>query len=268
MSKVEQKQDYSFTRVVTHSGVFHVDEVLALALLINLDVIPNNQEITRVEEVPEEWLDDPGTLVIDVGGRFEPENNNFDHHHDKSLPAACMLVLEHFVTEDRVKKSLKNRLFDHASLVDLGQKKPEAGHIETLIKSLNQVENSFPAALAALTYFVKGMIIEINKVKETFDLYKKLPREFGGKLVINDTGKHLMGWRWAANRAPFSKRPILMLTPSTREEGQWNLVVNDLHIPPHDSQIFRHEMGQIASYPDYDTALNHAKEIIENKKRK
>jgi hypothetical protein len=43
-------------------------------------------------------LDDPSICIIDVGGRHEPENNNFDHHQfprDHKPTCALSLVLQH-----------------------------------------------------------------------------------------------------------------------------------------------------------------------------
>jgi uncharacterized UPF0160 family protein len=60
--------------VVTHPGVFHTDEIAALAALVLL--FPDFQ-IIRTRETQKISL---GDFVIDVGGIYDPQTNRFDHH--------------------------------------------------------------------------------------------------------------------------------------------------------------------------------------------
>jgi uncharacterized UPF0160 family protein len=39
---------------------------------------------------------DPDTIVLDVGGEYDPAKNNYDHHQDLSLPSAAGLVWRHW----------------------------------------------------------------------------------------------------------------------------------------------------------------------------
>jgi len=67
--------------VVTHSGTFHGDEVVAVAI-ISL-VYPNKMIYltrTRDKDMLEEAKCDPYIIVVDVGGHYDPSVNNFDHH--------------------------------------------------------------------------------------------------------------------------------------------------------------------------------------------
>lgn len=66
-------------RAVTHNGVFHADDVLAGAILRFL--VPEIRiERTRDREVLEAAKGDPAVVVFDVGGEYNPSQNNFDHH--------------------------------------------------------------------------------------------------------------------------------------------------------------------------------------------
>ncbi|GAA5825457.1 hypothetical protein JCM11251_006993 [Rhodosporidiobolus azoricus] len=60
----------------THSGTFHADEALAMHLL---RILPDyrDAEVVRSRD-PAEW--EKATVVMDVGGTYEPEKNRFDHH--------------------------------------------------------------------------------------------------------------------------------------------------------------------------------------------
>jgi hypothetical protein len=75
-------------KIVTHPGTAHQDDFLACCVLAAKFGIP----IERREPTQSD-LDDVETLVLDVGGRFEPEKNNFDHHHDLSLPCAFTQIV-------------------------------------------------------------------------------------------------------------------------------------------------------------------------------
>lgn len=78
--------------ILTHPGGAHKDELLAACVLAARTGAP----IVRREPTAEE-LDDPSVAVLDIGGRHEPERNNFDHHHfprEHAPTCALSLVLE------------------------------------------------------------------------------------------------------------------------------------------------------------------------------
>ena len=62
--------------IVTHGGQAHRDEVIACGIAM---AIHGPLNIFRRDPTPEE-LEDEDVLVLDVGGRHEPEKGNFDHH--------------------------------------------------------------------------------------------------------------------------------------------------------------------------------------------
>lgn len=67
----------SSVRAITHSGVFHPDEVFATIMLAK--VIPGFVLFrTREQDIIENA--DSNVIVYDVGGVYEPERNRFDHH--------------------------------------------------------------------------------------------------------------------------------------------------------------------------------------------
>jgi uncharacterized UPF0160 family protein len=61
-------------KVITHFGVFHADEVAAIAALSLL--FPNLQVVRTRDPLQI----NEGDLVVDVGGIYDPELNRFDHH--------------------------------------------------------------------------------------------------------------------------------------------------------------------------------------------
>lgn len=88
----------SFSKVITHDTSFHADDVIAVALLrhagYDFELIR-----TRNPQVLADAVADPNTLILDVGGSYDPEKLNFDHHQDMELSSAAGLVYEHFKDE-------------------------------------------------------------------------------------------------------------------------------------------------------------------------
>ena len=89
----------SIRLIITHPGGAHKDDLLACSLMASVHGVP----ILRREPTEEE-LDDASVCIIDVGGRHEPDKNNFDHHQfprEHQPTCALSLVLQHLgVYED------------------------------------------------------------------------------------------------------------------------------------------------------------------------
>ncbi|MCB1204338.1 MAG: MYG1 family protein [Verrucomicrobiae bacterium] len=79
--------------ILTHPGSAHKDDFLACCLLIARYGLP----VWRRDPEPGD-LDDPGIIVVDVGGEHEPERGNFDHHQfpaEHEPVCSLSLVLQH-----------------------------------------------------------------------------------------------------------------------------------------------------------------------------
>lgn len=63
-------------RIITHSGTFHLDEVLAIA---TLKMHLKGKEIAIVR-TRDDALIAGGDYVVDIGGIYDPARNRFDHH--------------------------------------------------------------------------------------------------------------------------------------------------------------------------------------------
>ncbi len=67
-------------KIITHSGAFHADDVMAVALLtLLLDAKSEPYEIVRTRD---EAIFPTGDYVVDVGGAYDPSSNRFDHHQE------------------------------------------------------------------------------------------------------------------------------------------------------------------------------------------
>ncbi|KAI8613900.1 metal-dependent protein hydrolase [Chytriomyces sp. MP71] len=88
--------------IITHSGTFHADEALAVFMLQSLSQF-QDANVTRTRD---EAVIATGSVVVDVGGVYDPATLRFDHHqrgftetfdskHDIKLSSAG-LVYKHF----------------------------------------------------------------------------------------------------------------------------------------------------------------------------
>lgn len=89
-------------KVYTHSQQFHVDELMAIALLDTYVFKGQQYEVIRTRDAAQiaAAKNDDKTFVIDVGKEYNPEKLNFDHHQndanlfwDNGVPySSCGLV--------------------------------------------------------------------------------------------------------------------------------------------------------------------------------
>jgi len=76
--------------IVTHPGQAHRDEFMACCLLLASGIA---KSIER-RDPTEEDLNDPDVIVLDQGGRHEPDKLNFDHHQlERDAAPTCSITL-------------------------------------------------------------------------------------------------------------------------------------------------------------------------------
>ena len=151
--------------ILTHPGGAHKDDFLACALLAAKHGVP----IVRREPTPED-LAEPRTAVIDVGGEWEPERSNFDHHQfprDSEPLCAISLVLKHFGLYEDAQKFCDwlevAEWFDTRGPVDTG--KWLGIERETLSKLNSPIDITLLRRFAASTEHSSGQAIwEVMKM--------------------------------------------------------------------------------------------------------
>ncbi len=92
----------SLKYILTHPGGAHKDDFLACSLL----VAKHGAKIVR-RDPSEEELDDPRIAVVDIGGRHEPSQLDFDHHQfprDHEPTCSLSLVLQHLEIYDDARR--------------------------------------------------------------------------------------------------------------------------------------------------------------------
>jgi len=107
-------------KIITHNGAFHADEVFAVAMLSN--VFHTTQEIdvirTRDAAIIAAAQNNPNDYVVDVGGIYNPENNNYDHHQDLCLPSAAGLVYRDVFEQSKVALSARPFFREFIAAID------------------------------------------------------------------------------------------------------------------------------------------------------
>ncbi len=80
-------------KLITHDRVAHADDTFAAAIL---RMVFGNVEVlrTRDPEVLRNEAGAPGTFLLDVGGRYDPEQRLFDHHQPEGAGYRNMAASE------------------------------------------------------------------------------------------------------------------------------------------------------------------------------
>lgn len=130
--------------IVTHDGTFHADEVTAIAIITQ--VIGEDYELFRSRD-PEVWKS--ADYLIDVGLRYDPEKNLFDHHQAKKVDtfskqhiiplSSCGMVYKKYG-----KTYIKKVLSDSSVVKELGiRKDPETGGLDISPANIEETYKKF-----------------------------------------------------------------------------------------------------------------------------
>lgn len=100
-------------KIVTHPGSAHKDDFLSASVLL----ATLGSAVIERREARREDIDDSDTYVVDVGMVYDPQNHNFDHHQDSSLPCAFHLVMKHLGYHDAAEVVFG--WYSHMSMMDV-----------------------------------------------------------------------------------------------------------------------------------------------------
>lgn len=255
--------------ILTHPGTRHADETLAIVHLWNqLGVIPVRFSYTPTEDE----FNDPEIIVLDIGRRYQPSLNNFDHHHDPELPATNLLVLRHFPLEPKVQEKIERYLFDYVDKVDRGDIVEKVSTDEVFrptfnsaIRNCNAISDDdmevWDAATSIAIPFYKAALAAATKSVADEGRWNTEVTKYPGYAIHNSTDP-ITGWQGYAEEDNI----FFLLTPNKR--GGWQIISRDsinYKIPYHPDQTFLHNSGFLAAYETMVQAENHVLEIIYNK---
>lgn len=252
-----------YTKIITHTGTHHADEVLAIATVFKFyGILP----IERKYDISKEELANSEILILDIGRDLNPEFGNFDHHQNGEIEATNLLTLEYFCKDVELKNLLKCYLYKHVDALDRGLVHFEPNQeffvpsFSSIISSFNYLSNGFDTALDFAIKTLKGIVeMSLESIKSK-EVWKSLEKQ--GQIVIQHNNHRIVGWAGLAEQDNI----LLYIFPCDRKEGNYRLMVRDtriLTIPPNGNQSFLHANGFTAAYTSFEFALEHAEEIIE-----
>ena len=96
--------------IFTHDGIFHADEVCAVALLKYYLHADTNITRTRDKRKISVALEDLKIFVIDIGGVHKQRTLCFDHHQSQDKPASNMLVFDWLIHNNHINTQVANQL--------------------------------------------------------------------------------------------------------------------------------------------------------------
>lgn len=246
-----------FNKVLTHGGVFHADEVLAIATLRKLEVIDNSTTIERVIKVEGEIPSD--VLVLDCGGEFNGVNL-FDHHQDAKLPASNLLVLRAFCKDTKLVQVLTDTFFGAISDTDKGITKSQPASFTQLISNFNMLQNGFELALQFATMALDAAWQVASESVRLEGKWFSLPTIFNGKAKLQEDSEFIPNWKSLAEKEGI----LLLVAPNVR--GGWQIVSQNSDVlaieKGFEGQTFCHNTGFMAVYETKEFALKHAEIIL------
>ena len=176
-------------RIFTHSGVFHADEVLAIA---TYNYFNNTKaSVTRGFEIPQDF----SGYVLDIGREYNEKEWKFDHHQNSELPATNVLMLKHIVGEGEIFDLMCKYLYTQVSDIDRGLITGGGGpgSLNSIINSFNNIEDGFKTAIDVCEKIVEGCYSRAKlaiEAKQNWELVTK-----SGKVGVNLTGAYLPNWK-------------------------------------------------------------------------
>jgi len=141
--------------VTTHNGIFHADEVTAIALL---EVFV---EQTSVKRVPHQTKKFDTDFVIDIGKKFDGVSR-FDHHQYKGGKSSAGLIWDSIEQSHNYREI--STLVEMVDNHDTGVKKAAAFEFPSLISAYNhkniygaEQDEAFEKAVAFATVIIKSL---------------------------------------------------------------------------------------------------------------
>ena len=236
-------------KIIIHNGQFHADDVMAVVIIRSM--LDQNIPVERKNNVLLSELDDPEVCVVDVGGCYSPEHNNYDHHQDVFLEAACVLVAKQFIGDEL--SAMLYHILNPISDCDRGNSPVTAGSINAIVRQFNGIHNGFNRAVDICGEIFNAYYFTARKSLGDKARWNDLEKINGIIAVQTDTDV-ILSWKQYAEVEGIR----YLICPSNREEGKWNVISRDSNlfpIVPDDLQTFRHNSGFMAVYNSKDDAI-------------
>jgi len=254
-------------KIITHAGIFHADEITAIAILKSLF---GEVEIERTFKPTPEYLEDTEIFVLDIGGHYNPAKGNFDHHQNKELAASNLLVYwsyadaiaEKFAISENEKDEfyhfMTDKFLNYISDVDCGkileQNTSYIPTINSIIRSLNNIKNGFETSIQVAEYAFIGACETAKLAVKGRTLWKRF-KKLSDKVKLQETADFIPNWKELAK-----EDGIMLLVQKNLRDG-WQVVsrsTDELVLPAHEKQTFRHNSGFMCVFAEKKEAIQYA----------
>ncbi len=244
--------------IVTHSRSFHIDELMAIALLKIYYLGGKDVKITRTREEQElsVAVADKETFVIDVGFNYNPEMLNFDHHQKGcevkwkcgTPMSSCGMIWNWLKSQnifkqkmnDEMVRAIEERLIKPIDKHDNGIAGFDQAEFLMLYNRNNHDEaimnRQFNRALEAAIDFYHNLFSFIkNELKDKKEIDKALNKHKDLPYVVFDRNM-----KDAAKISCSHKNKMLMIVPHSK--GKWTIQA----VPESKNRLFT----QRCSFPE------------------
>ncbi len=256
-------------KIATHKGIFHADEVTAIALL---KVFTDDEiEVSRVAHDTKDFSS--FDMVIDIGKKFDGVKL-FDHHQYKGGKSSAGLIWDYIdVQEDYPKISKLIKIIDDN---DTGVAKAEPFEYSSLLKCYNHKdihdeaqEKQFDKAVK----FAQTILISMAEAQEALEEAKEIVANsflFDRNPAILELEQFTPHWTTYINGAltPHIKAVVwedeidnnykVKIPP--KKLGSFEL--NGKSLPQDDSMEFVHSAGFFAIAKDEETMKSYLKKVV------
>lgn len=217
-------------KLITHHGLFHADDVLAVALYKYFK--NNNVTLERVHH--NTTVFDPEAILIDIGLDYNGVNH-FDHHQYKHGLSACALVWILVKRELKAECKFLDKLVKEVSDADVGLARQSEQHYSGLIAKLNgenthdhvdQLNRFYKAVETTISIIDNAYKTAIN-LKITTDYIKTATIKDG----IIELPNYLKGWVGVVSEMNIPKVIIThVIWPNkyTDEDTSWSIQVPNI----------------------------------------
>lgn len=275
--------------IITHTGVFHADEVIACAMMQalfgreNVFILRCTDDDVNNIKIPAPIMDRRDVHYVDIGGRYDiskPEGAKYlDHHQDKALPCAAVLVRDYLAGLGH-DMSWTDCFMSGVDKQDRGIEWSPKGtqSLSDLVRSFNcpdmadpdRQDSRFRQVVELLRqHFL--VLIEDNKAVKEFQAYVR--SKLGSDIVLLERSGP--GASMIATENPISK---LVINPGTR--GGWAVHRVEDNVPGRRDRVaratldrgiceafgasFYHANGFMAVFPEKEKAIEAARKCIED----
>lgn len=281
------------TKIQTHAGVFHADEVLACSIIAlftlgerysigyadkNLVQVQGDGKDILILRSHDLSKSGDQELVIDIGGQLDLNKGLLDHHQYSGGKAACELALDWLLHKKLISDGMGEHIRPFLASVsrwDTGAARQEQEavlhftgmeNIPSLISRYNRVGATHDGQTSAFIRALNFGMEWLSNLKHSAELNAK-------SLTILANGK----WLRSAGALVCDEHPTqwkeqvddsvqYLVSPSAYKEGQWQVLSRDAAqnpLPDNGARglVFVHNAKFIAAFDSKEHAVEYARAL-------